>query len=107
MKKLLRLVCRVWAQEPVLVGSALPLLATLGVLTQDEASALVNAVAGAGAVVGELAVAFGVRSRVSPVGKVVKPMKAAPVVEPTTGPSTPSGVGSANTPAVERSPSTG
>jgi hypothetical protein len=56
-----------WKREPVLVGTLVPLLATVGVLTTDQASALANGIAGVIAVVVEIAAAFGVRSRVSPV----------------------------------------
>jgi hypothetical protein len=56
-----------WKREPVLVGTIVPLLATVGVLTTDQASALANGIAGVIAVVVEIAAAFGVRSRVSPV----------------------------------------
>jgi phage-related protein len=56
-----------WKREPVLVGTLVPLLATVGVLTTDQASALANGIAGVVAAVVEIAAAFGVRSRVSPV----------------------------------------
>jgi phage-related protein len=59
-----------WKREPVLVGTIVPLLATVGVLTTDQASALANGIAGVIAAVVEIAAAFGVRSRVSPVKPV-------------------------------------
>ena len=58
-----------WHREPVLVGSVLPVLVTLGVLTQSQASTVTNVLAGIASVVGELAVAFGVRSKVIPAAK--------------------------------------
>ena len=58
-----------WRREPVLVGSVLPVLVTLGVLTQSQASTVTNVIAGVASVVGELAVSFGVRSKVSPAAK--------------------------------------
>jgi hypothetical protein len=58
-----------WAKEPVAVATVLPLLVTVGVITQDQASAVTNAIAGAAAVLAQLAVAWKVRSKVSPVPK--------------------------------------
>lgn len=54
-----------WAREPVLVASAGPLLVTLGVLTQVQASTLTTGVAGVVAVGAQLVAAFGVRHKVS------------------------------------------
>lgn len=84
MKKLLGLLGRLWGREPVLVGSIVPLLVTVGVVSQQQASAVTNAITGVAAVVGELAVAFGVRSRVSPVTKTQPvPPTAAPAASST------------------------
>lgn len=66
MKGLLGRLRALWAREPVLVGSVLPVLVTLGVLTQDQASAVTSAITGAAAIAAEVAAAFGIRSRVTP-----------------------------------------
>ena len=56
-----------WHREPVLIGTALPVLVTIGVLTQDQATVLTNAITGLVAVAAEVAAAFGVRAKVTPV----------------------------------------
>lgn len=66
MKKLVAIARSLWQREPVLVGTALPVLVTLGVVSQDQASAITNAITGAATVVAEIAVAVGVRSKVTP-----------------------------------------
>lgn len=72
MKKLLGWARKLWAKEPVLAGAVLPVAVTVGVLTQDQASAITNALTGAAAVAAELAAAFGVRRAVTSPATVVK-----------------------------------
>lgn len=54
-----------WRREPVLVGTALPVLVTLGILTQDQASAVTNVIAGVVALAAQFGVAVKVRSVVT------------------------------------------
>lgn len=67
MKSILVKVRALWAKEPVLVSTALPVLVTIGVLTQAQLSTLTHVLASVGAVVAEVAAAFGARSQVTPV----------------------------------------
>jgi hypothetical protein len=60
------IVGRLWANEPVIVGTIIPLLVTAGFLTVDQASAATNIIAGVIAVVAQLGVAAKIRSLVSP-----------------------------------------
>lgn len=69
MKGLLARLRALWADEPVLVGTLLPLAATVGLITQAQASATEQAVSAVAAAAVQVAVAFGIRSRVSPAGK--------------------------------------
>jgi hypothetical protein len=57
---------KLWAEEPVLVATIIPLGVTVGLLTTDQASALTNVVTGAVAAVVQILAAFGIRSKVSP-----------------------------------------
>jgi hypothetical protein len=68
----------IWAREPVLVSTVVPLLVTAGVLTTDQASVLQNGIAGAVAAVVEVVAAFVARSRVSPVVKRIPPADVTP-----------------------------
>ena len=67
MKTLIAKVRALWAKEPVLISSLLPVLVTVGVLTQAQVSTLTHVLATVGAVVAEVAAAFGARSQVTPV----------------------------------------
>lgn len=67
MKKMLSVLRRLWAREPVLAGTVLPVLVTVGVITQTQASTVQQAIAGLVAVAAEVAAAFGVRHHVTPV----------------------------------------
>lgn len=58
---------KLWAEEPVLVGSLVPLLTTAGVLTAAQGSAVTSAVSGVVSLVAVIAAAVKVRSKVSPV----------------------------------------
>lgn len=55
--------------EPVIVGTLIPLLVTVGFLTTDQATALTNLIAGAVAFVAQIAVAVKVRASVRPTVK--------------------------------------
>jgi len=127
VKRLLARVRALWSKEPVLVGTLVPLLATVGVLTQDQASRVSTVVTGVVVVAAQLVAAFKVRSvvtspKTSAKLKIVAGLqsvalaglrsniasrdladsvrKLSAAVEPDVGPQTPSGVSSANTPAV-------
>lgn len=123
MKRLLARVRALWSKEPVLVGTLVPLLATVGVLTQDQASRVSTVVTGVVVVAAQLVAAFKVRSVVTSPNtsaklKIVAGLQRVALagaranqathvlaeairrLEPDVGPQTPSGVSSANTPAV-------
>lgn len=63
---------RLWAEEPVLVATIIPLGVTVGLLTTDQATALTNIVTGAVAVIVQVLTALGIRSQVG------RPKPAAP-----------------------------
>lgn len=114
MRRLVARLRGLWSREPVLVGSVLPVLVTVGLLTQSQASKVATVAAGIVAVGLQVAAAVKVRSTVTSPASAAKLLqiglskfavsaKAAlptSTVEPQDGPQTPSGVSSANPPAV-------
>lgn len=65
----MKILTRLWRDEPVLVATVVPILTTVGIISADQASAVTNAVAGVVAIGVQVAAAFGVRSTVRPTSK--------------------------------------
>lgn len=59
MKRVLAALRALWRREPVLIGTALPMLVGLGVLTAGQANLISSSVATVASVVSGLAIGFG------------------------------------------------
>ena len=56
---------KAWAEEPVIVGAVLSSGVSAGIISQAQASVLVQSVSAVGAAVAQVLIAFGVRTKVS------------------------------------------